>query len=438
MPGNKRGTFRSIARNSGHFTNQDSNLCLLLNSYREISANHALTSLAAQSLARTLVSLVKPYDSYYEVVEPVHNLIYPSRVTTETNNQPSSTPVLCFSFLSKCPFLFLSRHFQDRVKGSGRSAVPPSIWATGQTVVAVRNDCDFDEQCSMTTPQTECRDGKCMCQGNMYPYVKDNITQCFVRGEKKIGDKCEESLDCGYDGGVCDKTKKPICQCSPELPVTNHIDKCGKGKMELVSEGLYDGSKRVCVELLDRALVHCDGNTSAVRPDVSGVVSKIGREGELTNHATEQQRSERRIFEAGLDACAGSSYHSSIVKCGPSTTIKQNNDRIGLATIVPSFNSSARNFLDRLVLVSEGAINESCFFNEQCEHVNYQTECRDGRCMCRYELTPVTKQDGTVDCIAPQTDHGPPQYVDPAMIGVLVGMALMFIIICVVLRLFSK
>lgn len=30
------------------------------------------------------------------------------------------------------------------------------------------------------------------------------------------------------------------------------------------------------------------------------------------------------------------------------------------------------------------------------------------------------------------------QYVDPAMIGVLVGMALMFIIICVVLRLFSK
>nr|CAD7399425.1 unnamed protein product [Timema poppensis] len=152
-----------------------------------------------------------------------------------------------------------------------------------------------------------------------------------------------------------------------------------------------------------------------------------------------------------------------------------------------------------LVLVSEGAINESCFFNEQCEHVNYQTECRDGRCMCRYELTPVTKQDGTVDCIvskqtrshemtpvtkqdgtvdcigeytdpvarfysrtivsvsnqiqsnermsvtkqngsvdSPQTDHGPPQYVDPAMIGVLVGMALMFIIICVVLRLFSK
>lgn len=30
------------------------------------------------------------------------------------------------------------------------------------------------------------------------------------------------------------------------------------------------------------------------------------------------------------------------------------------------------------------------------------------------------------------------QTLDPAMIGVLVGMALMFVIICVVLRLFSR
>lgn len=30
------------------------------------------------------------------------------------------------------------------------------------------------------------------------------------------------------------------------------------------------------------------------------------------------------------------------------------------------------------------------------------------------------------------------RYMDPAMIGILAGMALMFIILCVVLRLFSK
>lgn len=37
-----------------------------------------------------------------------------------------------------------------------------------------------------------------------------------------------------------------------------------------------------------------------------------------------------------------------------------------------------------------------------------------------------------------QDKRGPETYIDPAMIGVLVGMALMFIIICVVLRLFSQ
>nr|CAD7576960.1 unnamed protein product [Timema californicum] len=51
-----------------------------------------------------------------------------------------------------------------------------------------------------------------------------------------------------------------------------------RGKMELVGEGLYVGSSRVCVEFLDRAQVHCDGNTSAVRPNVSGVVTQeLGR-----------------------------------------------------------------------------------------------------------------------------------------------------------------
>nr|CAD7430017.1 unnamed protein product [Timema monikensis] len=40
-----------------------------------------------------------------------------------------------------------------------------------------------------------------------------------------------------------------------------------EGKMELEGEGLYVGSDSVCVELLIRAIVHFDGNTSAVRPE---------------------------------------------------------------------------------------------------------------------------------------------------------------------------
>ncbi|XP_039289690.1 uncharacterized protein LOC111047608 isoform X3 [Nilaparvata lugens] len=144
------------------------------------------------------------------------------------------------------------------------------------------------------------------------------------RGSKKFGDKCGDTMECGFRGSVCDPNKHS-CQCRPELTATNHIDKCGE----------------------------------------------------------------------------------------------------------------------------EVSINGSCFFNEQCENKVPQTECKDGRCMCRFEMTPTYK-DNKVECASKPDDivlqnltatYVPPkteQYVDPAMIGVLVGMALMFIIICVVLRLFSK
>ncbi|RLU23171.1 hypothetical protein DMN91_005449 [Ooceraea biroi] len=83
-------------------------------------------------------------------------------------------------------------------------------------------------------------------------------------------------------------------------------------------------------------------------------------------------------------------------------------------------------------------VNESCFFHEQCEARVPQTECRDGRCICLFEKIPVTQPDGTINCVAEQKEPTSLRYIDPAMIGVLVGMALMFVIICVVLRLFSR
>uniref|UniRef100_A0A182VPP0 EB domain-containing protein n=1 Tax=Anopheles minimus TaxID=112268 RepID=A0A182VPP0_9DIPT len=84
-------------------------------------------------------------------------------------------------------------------------------------------------------------------------------------------------------------------------------------------------------------------------------------------------------------------------------------------------------------------VNETCFFSEQCEAMTEQTECRDGRCVCLFEMNPFFKPDGSVECRAPiNKPIEPEKYIDPAMIGVLVAMAVMFIIICVVLRLFSK
>lgn len=134
------------------------------------------------------------------------------------------------------------------------------------------------------------------------------------RGTLMFGDKCESTTDCGFAGSVCDSGTR-TCQCTSDLPATNHLDKCGK----------------------------------------------------------------------------------------------------------------------------KAQVNESCFFTEQCEQMTEQTECRDGRCICRFEMNPIFKPDGTVECRATMNKPiEPEKYIDPAMIGVLVAMAVMFIIICVVLRLFSK
>lgn len=49
------------------------------------------------------------------------------------------------------------------------------------------------------------------------------------RGNKKFGDRCEFTVECGFRGSVCDPGLKS-CQCLPHLTATNHIDKCGQGQ----------------------------------------------------------------------------------------------------------------------------------------------------------------------------------------------------------------
>lgn len=106
-----------------------------------------------------------------------------------------------------------------------------------------------------------------------------------------------------------------------------------------------------------------------------------------------------------------------------------------------------------------------------------QTDCRDGKCICMFEMSPILNPDKTYSCVGKYIlqmrvrEFGlcemerkecvvfscffllifkhlrtavkdmPPeklQYVDPTMIFILVVMALMFIIICIVLRLFAR
>jgi hypothetical protein len=64
---------------------------------------------------------------------------------------------------------------------------------------------------------------------NLKSYKHFSVSTATVqRGDKKIGDQCNKTMQCGFDGAVCAGDKKPTCQCQPELPATNHIDKCGK------------------------------------------------------------------------------------------------------------------------------------------------------------------------------------------------------------------
>lgn len=60
-------------------------------------------------------------------------------------------------------------------------------------------------------------------------YFLLSLTDYANRGEKKFGDKCESTTECGFPDSICD-SKKRSCQCVVHLPVTNHIDKCGRGK----------------------------------------------------------------------------------------------------------------------------------------------------------------------------------------------------------------
>ncbi|KAF2365620.1 EB domain [Trinorchestia longiramus] len=83
------------------------------------------------------------------------------------------------------------------------------------------------------------------------------------------------------------------------------------------------------------------------------------------------------------------------------------------------------------------ALNTSCEYDEQCLYM----EELYGRCGAKKICTCVQGYEVKmhpnvgINCVEHSSSVNP---VDPTMIGVLVGLALMFVIICVVLRLFSK
>ncbi|CAH2071845.1 unnamed protein product, partial [Iphiclides podalirius] len=121
---------------------------------------------------------------------------------------------------------------------------------------------------------------------------------------------------------------------------------------------------------------------------------------------------------------------SSVLECGYPDSICDDN----ICRCDPSMPIS--NDFDKCAKAA--GINETCMFNQQCEAAVIKTTCRNERCVCMYEMVPEMTVGGAIICKSQKHVEESTQTLDPAMIGVLVGMALMFVIICVVLRLFSR
>ncbi|XP_037091060.1 uncharacterized protein LOC119111350 [Pollicipes pollicipes] len=85
-------------------------------------------------------------------------------------------------------------------------------------------------------------------------------------------------------------------------------------------------------------------------------------------------------------------------------------------------------------------VNESCTISSQCRPEESHSQCVRGVCTCDVKYYIHTYTDDTTSCLL-RAAHVGDEYktpVDPVMIGILASLVLMFVIICVVLRLFSK
>jgi len=87
-------------------------------------------------------------------------------------------------------------------------------------------------------------------------------------------------------------------------------------------------------------------------------------------------------------------------------------------------------------------LNSHCKTDSECKAGQRDSYCSKllNICMCRQGF--ITLEDGKNKPVSCQVnvvrDHSTSTFIDPTMIGILVVLALMFIVICVILQMFSK
>lgn len=91
------------------------------------------------------------------------------------------------------------------------------------------------------------------------------------------------------------------------------------------------------------------------------------------------------------------------------------------------------------VCYEASSLNHSCVIDVQCEYYTPNSHCtRFDVCQCEHGFSMHFKNNGTPTCDEDKPRSEPEVIVDFTLLGVLAGMAVMFIVMCIVLRMFSK
>ncbi|XP_068081892.1 uncharacterized protein jus [Anabrus simplex] len=274
-------------------------------------------------------------------------------------------------------------------------------------VAKLKENCTFDEQCEMGTEMTQCVDKVCVCRYEMETLIsQDGSLICSAFGNIKLNQPCTVNTDCGTNGAICENA---VCKCHEDLPVTDNDNKCGK-KRSVNQSCSFDEQCTLTkhTECAD-GLCKCKNGLVPYRKD--GILQCLERG--KAKYGDPCNDTLTCSFEGSL--CTGIASRMTC-QCDPEMPATNSLDKCG----------------------KNAKVNESCTFNEQCEAEAEMTECRENRCQCLFQMVAIIDRDGNTKCSSVPVEPRSESHVDPAMIGVLVGMALMFIILCVVLRLFSK
>ncbi|KAJ8727351.1 hypothetical protein PYW07_001470 [Mythimna separata] len=203
------------------------------------------------------------------------------------------------------------------------------------------------------------------------------------------GDECSTVEDCHFAQAVCHDALK-TCQCHPDVPISNYKDKCGKAAS--VNETCMFNEQ--CEDVNFKT--ECKNERCACKYDMVPEVTVDGAvictySGLLLKNVRGRTRPLGSLLNAangGLygDQCSteqdchfAEAVCHDVVKtcqCHPDVPISNYKDKCGKAA----------------------SINETCMFNEQCEDVNFKTECKNGRCACKYDMVPEVTVDGTIIC----------------------------------------